>query len=163
MRKPAAAGALLALAAAPAAAVPPGNPADTYAPGTQFQDPPIWVSAHGVEKWIFNPSQCFVSPPLGTVCGDGPPTRPGDRFVGTTFRLRRGELVSFHISHPVAEFGIRSPIARPGKRPMMREQLLRPDMTVRWRVTGKSRIVQIRVRHMQPLRDSWYAARLLIK
>src|SRR5438874_2183751 len=76
------------------AAIPPGSPMPDV-PGlsvTDFSSPPMWVSYHGVEKWIPDPSSCIrgacVSVPAGV-----------ERF-SPIVRVKRGELLVFHFLAP---------------------------------------------------------------
>jgi hypothetical protein len=157
--------ALMALAA-PAAAIPPGSGVPPQFPqDARWEAPPIWVSYHGIERWIFNPVQCFSSPTLA-ICGDPPPITPSPN--GTVawkappdypvLKVRRGEEMVFHVPWPIRRFAItpgtllRIPGTALWKPPTLAPaHALSPvpdtnssrGSAIAWRVTGRSGLAQI--------------------
>jgi hypothetical protein len=90
------AGAALALATVPAAAIPPGSPIPPgFPPDARSENPPIWVAYHGIEKWIFNPVQCVTSSTIA-LCGRRRVGNPQAR----AHRLERWSTVAWGVSGP---------------------------------------------------------------
>jgi hypothetical protein len=144
---------LLALAAAPAAAVPSDNPIPPNFPqDARWEAPPIWVSYHGLERWIFDPvGQCIGFATGGAVC---PSAVGGDTRQVPAFAVRRGEVMVFHFApgqdmNPPdpRRFAIKTGVSvrPPGTRrwianPKPQAQKIPPGESFAWRVTGRSGI-----------------------
>jgi hypothetical protein len=80
-------------------AQPPRQPAPQV--GRLKPPPPAWVETSRGSRWLGYSSFCW-----GTTCADFIAPRCGDARHTPTLRLRRGELIRFHLAFRPTELGL---------------------------------------------------------